>query len=126
MYGLKNIFSPININHIFQVTFKSNSVKVLCSVKPFSATTPININCNFGRLYSSQCRYFTESKILSTTNNVGIGQSKKRPIRKKWTDEMITGQKGKFNVMAFASAEEYNLEGLVTGLLKQDLYEPKR
>lgn len=123
MYGLKNIFSPVNINHIFQVTFKSNSVKVLCSVNPFAAITPVNYN--FGRFCSSQSRKFTESKILSTDNVGGI-QSKKRPTRKKWTDEMITGQKGKFNVMAFASAEEYNLEGLVTGLMKQDLYEPKR
>lgn len=30
-----------------------------------------------------------------------------------------------FNVVAFATSEEYNLESLVEGLQQQDLYEPQ-
>lgn len=101
------------------MTFNSNAVKIVYSIKP-----SFPLNYNHGQFCSIQFRNFTKSRVLS--DNLSGMQSKKRPTRKKWTDEMITGQKGKFNVMAFASAEEYNLEGLVTGLLKQDLYEPKR
>lgn len=57
-----------------------------------------------------------------SVENLSKLATKKRPQRKKWTEEEV----GKYNVVAYATAEEYNLEGLVAGLIKQDLYEPKR
>lgn len=49
---------------------------------------------------------------------------KKRPLRKKRFDEQ--GREGKFNVFAYATADEYDLESLHTALTKQDLYETKK
>lgn len=119
MFNLKNMILHIPVNNILKATFKSNSVKVFCAqLKPHFASQNV-----FNRSFASQTRNFTESQILGVdTLNAG----KKRTTRKKWTDDLIVGEKGKFNVIAFASAEEYNLEGLVAGLMKQDLYEPKR
>lgn len=49
---------------------------------------------------------------------------KKRPARKKRLHEQ--GKEGKFNVFAYATADEYDLESLHTALTKQDLYETKK
>lgn len=49
---------------------------------------------------------------------------KKRPSRKKRLDELQAD--GRFNVYAYATAEEYDLESLHTALTKQDLYETKK
>lgn len=47
-------------------------------------------------------------------------QIKKRSVRKKRTDDGPAD--GKFNVFAYATAEEYDLEKLHTAITKQDLY----
>lgn len=49
---------------------------------------------------------------------------KKRPLRKKRLDDQA--REGKFNVFAYATADEYDLESLHTALTKQDLYETKK
>lgn len=49
---------------------------------------------------------------------------KKRPLRKKRFEEQIID--GQFNVFAFATADEYDLESLHTALTKQDLYETRK
>lgn len=49
---------------------------------------------------------------------------KKRPMRKKRLDDQA--KEGKFNVFAYATADEYDLESLHTALTKQDLYETKK
>lgn len=51
-------------------------------------------------------------------------QIKKRPLRKKRLDEGHTD--GKYNVFAYATAEEYDLEKLHTAITKQDLYETRK
>lgn len=55
------------------------------------------------------------------------GPKKRLGIRKKRTDqqEKLT-ESGYSTVMAFATAEEYDLEKLLAALKTQDLYEPKR
>lgn len=63
------------------------------------------------------------SKLRGQDSN--LVPAKKRP-RKKWTDKLDNTEDGLFNVMAFATAEEYDLEKLVSGLLKEDLYELKK
>lgn len=67
------------------------------------------------------------SKINGNRNAVTSSsalQIKKRLLRKKRSeDEQI---EGKFNVFAYATAEEYDLEALHTSLTKQDLYETRK
>lgn len=49
---------------------------------------------------------------------------KKRPLRKKRHDDKVLD--GTFGVLAYATADEYNLESLHTALTKQDLYETRK
>lgn len=51
-------------------------------------------------------------------------QIKKRLVRKKRAEDGHT--EGKFNVFAYATAEEYDLEKLHTAITKQDLYETRK
>lgn len=64
------------------------------------------------------------SRFLASSphENITSIQVKKRPLRKKKTE---LSSPGVFNVVAFATSEEYNLESLVEGLQQQDLYEPQ-
>lgn len=101
-------FKNPSINPVFSCLFIQN-----CNNSVFKQITSHHRNWCTGS--GSGIRSYS---IGNTTKLV----TKKRPQRKKWTEEEV----GKFNVVAFATAEEYNLEGLVAGLVKQDLYEPKR
>lgn len=49
---------------------------------------------------------------------------KKRPLRKKRPDDQVSD--GNFGVLAYATADEYDLESLHTALTKQDLYETRK
>ncbi|CAH1102245.1 unnamed protein product [Psylliodes chrysocephalus] len=99
--------------------------------------------CLFGILRSNkQCQLFQITRNFS--NNVASSafqnvpklsnihdtissiQLKKRVIRKKKALEEDEKEPGKYNVFAFATAEEYNLEKLFDGLKNQNLYEAKR
>lgn len=51
-------------------------------------------------------------------------QIKKRPVRKKRTDEQDA--QGNFTVSAFATSDEYDLERLKRSLIEQNLYEPTK
>lgn len=51
-------------------------------------------------------------------------QIKKRSVRKKRMEDGT--RMGKFNVFAYATAEEYDLEKLHTAITKQDLYETRK
>lgn len=62
------------------------------------------------------------SNIHDTISSINL---KKRIVRKKRTIEDEISIPGTYNVVAFATAEEYNLENLIKGLQHQDLYEPK-
>lgn len=64
-------------------------------------------------------------RAFATNNhdNITSIQIKKRPIRKKKTLEVE--RTGLYNVVAFATCEEYDLDELMKGLKAQDLYEPK-
>lgn len=78
---------------------------------------------------SSLSRYTCRLIHLSARNNNSIRTDstlvvKKRPLRKKRFDDLATD--GRFNVFAYATAEEYDLESLHTALTKQDLYETRK
>lgn len=60
--------------------------------------------------------------IHDTISSINV---KKRVVRKKKTLEDEVPKPGIYNVVAFATAEEYNLENLIKGLKVQDLYEPR-
>ncbi|VEN38833.1 unnamed protein product [Callosobruchus maculatus] len=63
---------------------------------------------------------------LSTHDTISSIQIKKRPVRKKKTmEEEEERLPGIYNVVAYSTAEEYNLNSLIKGLNEQDLYEPK-
>jgi required for meiotic nuclear division protein 1 len=66
----------------------------------------------------------SSSQINAIQENITALQMKKRPRKKRLgeTEELD----GNFNVTAFATAEEYDLEKLFVGLKLQNLYEPKK
>lgn len=89
-------------------------------------------------LFSSLARLpktsnFVQNVRFHSTNDASNGaqssfsmfQMKKRPIRKKKPQEDDEQIPGVFTVMAYSSAEEYDLERVMSGLRDQDLYEPK-
>lgn len=59
--------------------------------------------------------------IIRTNSSLVV---KKRPLRKKRQDDKASD--GTFGVLAYATADEYNLESLHTALTKQDLYETRK
>ncbi|XP_050292817.1 required for meiotic nuclear division protein 1 homolog [Anthonomus grandis grandis] len=63
------------------------------------------------------------SSIASPHESITSIPVKKRVQRKKKSLEDEVSAPGVFNVVAFATSEEYDLEGLRQGLKKQDLYE---
>lgn len=69
------------------------------------------------RCLHSSCR---NSNSIRSNSAVVV---KKRPVRKKRFEERFDGQ---FNVFAYATADEYELESLHTALTKQDLYETRK
>lgn len=79
-------------------------------------------NSNIIRQFSKSSTHpnaYIQEKISSL-------QIKKRPARKKRVlEEDDTKPPGQYDVVAFATAEEYKLEELIKGLKRQDLYEPK-
>ena len=59
-------------------------------------------------------------------DNISALHLKKRLIRKKKIlDDELVRPPGLYDVVAFATAEEYDLERLIKGLKENDLYEPK-
>lgn len=76
----------------------------------------------------SQC-YLNKVRFYSTNGSVNgaitMLQMKKRPIRKKKLQDEDEKAPGSYTVIAYSSAEEYDLERVLFGLRAQDLYEPK-
>jgi hypothetical protein len=62
----------------------------------------------------------------SSSSSDNLMAPKKRSVRKKRFDQLDDSPTEGFNVIAFATAEEYDLEKLIVGLKVQDLYEPKK
>lgn len=65
-----------------------------------------------------------KSELATATTTEKVTALKKRPAKKKQSDSVAAaGQKGYFPVVAYATAEEYDLERLRASLIKQDLYD---
>lgn len=97
-----------------------------------SATHNINILFNSNSLlkkpigFISCNRFVSQTTVQGIQDNISSLQLKKRTGRKKRTIEEETSRPpGLYDIVAFSTAEEYNLEPLVQGLKQQNLYEPK-
>lgn len=90
----------------------------------------------FSRNFSNDFNKKLQSLIPRTTSAVSVQRDiheiasapKKRPgLRKKRSEHQEKmAQNGYFSVIAYATAEEYDLEKLKAALVEQDLYQPKK
>lgn len=86
------------------------------TIQPLSSS--LRINAAPIRTLHSSINF--SSKLAGTALQI-----KKRPSRKKVVKPQENTE-GFYNVVAYATAEEYDLEGLHTALTKQDLYQTKK
>lgn len=99
------------------------------SSSPFSRTS-INAHLVSHNRYchsessSSQQIHLSPNENNIVRSNFTSLTVKKRPVRKKRIENAKID--GRFNIFAYGTAEEYDLEALHTALTKQDLYETKK
>lgn len=99
--------------------------KKTCSIRNFHIQLCASRLLNMKHLKSTSIKEF---KLMSTMHDEMVSlQLKKRQQRKKRVakDEDFKAE-GFYNVTAFATAEEYDLENLLDGLQQQDLYAPQK
>lgn len=82
-------------------------------------------NFNNSKFFTTSIVFNKESRGKGFHDQISSLQLKKRLIRKKKSVDDGISVPGLFNVSAFTTAEEYDLEQLMKGLEKQDLYESK-
>ncbi|XP_055854668.1 required for meiotic nuclear division protein 1 homolog [Episyrphus balteatus] len=85
---------------------------------------------------ANKSTYLNNKQVLSIPKNLQLCrrvhensvplQIKKRITRKKRNEEEDIAAQGFFNVTAFSTAEQYDLESLVVGLEEQNLYAAKK
>lgn len=101
-------------------------IQIPCAItclRHLSHQQPISINNRAHNQNFHQNRNFSSSLIRwEPQSNLNALQLKKRLTRKKRIDELDT--KG-YNVTAYATAEEYDLERLLSNLVKENLYQRK-
>lgn len=123
-----------NIRHFKFITVNSirNKVNQLCTYSNVPKTSLfvdiLNQNAWKNSKLNVSLSCSTLQNILKATgthDTISSINLKKRPVRKKKSLEDEISKPGIYNVIAFATAEAYNLENLVKGLEKQNLYEPK-
>ncbi|XP_022907227.1 required for meiotic nuclear division protein 1 homolog [Onthophagus taurus] len=103
------------------VLFKTNPI---IDLKPF---TIINTTVLY-RPNSTLIPKVKPQLVQGIQDKISSLQLKKRPARKKRTleeEDLKIKTPGFFDVTAFSTADEYNLEKLLSGLKQEDLYEPK-
>lgn len=102
------LFSNVFKNNLLTQIFRQHRLQEL--ITNFSASSRFSQNVSV-----------KSTGIHDTISSINV---KKRVVRKKKTLEDEVPKPGIYNVIAFATAEEYNLENLIRGLKEQDLYEP--
>lgn len=114
----------INTNRLpVRTPFSHITDKNVLQSKWFSRNTPSDFIMKLQRLIPR-----SPSAIQTQRDIHDISSLKKRPgFRKKRSEHQEKMAKdGYFNVVAYATAEEYDLEKLLTALKTQDLYAPKK
>lgn len=116
---------------------KQNVVNRICVRTPQNITQKYSSILKFGQLSRNSSSDITKrfksllprtSTVLQRDQHDSSVPSKKRiGLRKRRSEhhEKLTDS-GYFSVMAFATAEEYDLEKLLAALKDQNLYEPQR
>lgn len=102
---------------------RKTATNLFNTAKRYISIKPNNNFCNI-----TQCNLNNKFKFYSTNGvqtSLSMLQMKKRPIRKKKPYEDDEKIPGSYTVMAYSSADEYDLEKVIKGLREQDLYEPK-
>lgn len=108
--------------------FAINCVQSIAHIQ-VSCAVPFLRQLSQHRSIAKNNRIYIQARNISSSSvrcdlqaNINALQIKKRPIRKKRNDKLdIQG----YNVTAYATAEEYDLERLLSNIVKQDLYERK-
>ncbi|XP_066144497.1 required for meiotic nuclear division protein 1 homolog isoform X1 [Euwallacea fornicatus] len=111
----------LNLSNKSIQTLMAKPNLIFQAFKNFSNKTSQNFNLKPTTGPSLLSRFATNSPHESITSI----QLKKRPARKKKAFEDEVSTPGVFNVVAFATSEELNIESLISGLKKQDLYDPQ-
>ncbi|KAF7278699.1 required for meiotic nuclear division protein 1 homolog [Rhynchophorus ferrugineus] len=110
-----NTITPILNKSTFLCGLRKNLSTSFCKTN----ITRIELTKRLSRLNVLFPKYIGSN----THDTISSIQLKKRLIRKKKTLEEDALTPGVFPVVAFATAEEYNLENLKIGLKQQDLYD---
>lgn len=111
--GLIKQLNQPQLRHFYSTEISVNRSK--CSLLLNQVRSPIRL---FRPLFSTGIE---QNDFRSNSTALVI---KKRPLRKKRFEEKTS--EGIFSVIAYATAEEYDLEALHTALTKQDLYETRK
>lgn len=118
------------LNQAVNILKTHNSAKYFLSVRQYTLTSFIKNQPLLTTSIKFQtpviCRTFLQTKSQGIQDNISSLQLKKRAARKKRTlDDEVQRTPGQYDVVAFATAEEYNLESLIEGLKAQNLYDPE-
>lgn len=109
-----------------KVNLFCTNVHVPNNSRIFSIPKPhVFFNTKFNISWSAVTLQNVSLKKTGIHDTISSINLKKRPVRKKKSLEDEVAQPGIYNVIAFATAEEYDIEKLINGLKQQDLYEPK-
>ncbi|XP_074100418.1 uncharacterized protein LOC141528321 [Cotesia typhae] len=119
-----------------------NHSKVSHDIRSYSSIANLKYKFNFNnyfylkilsnnfidREYSTKKRNISNISFKSHGSNILGVPLKKRPVRKRKLifDDGVIPPTGFWNIKALATAEEYDLEGLMKELVIQDLYTPKK
>ncbi|XP_057340723.1 uncharacterized protein LOC130677850 [Microplitis mediator] len=86
--------------------------------------------CNYfiERRFSNKKKDFSNISFKSHSSNILSVPLKKRPVRKRKLvfDDGVIPPPGFWSIKALATADEYDLDGLLKELVVQDLYTPKK
>ncbi|KAG1678727.1 Required for meiotic nuclear division protein 1 [Nymphon striatum] len=83
----------------------------------------IGCSHNFTNSYNTSAKLLIEEKTSGILTKISALHAK-RPARKKIAGTQDEEQTGFLSVVAYSTAEEYDLEGLNASLFKQGLYQP--
>ncbi|XP_051160026.1 required for meiotic nuclear division protein 1 homolog [Leptopilina boulardi] len=120
---------PINLNSFYNV-----GITLLQTQRNFITVTSqffTNSKLEKQSIFFNNAKYCTQKKdshLKPVKEIISPLQIKKRPLKKKksYNDEEDIPVPGFWKVKALATAEEYNLEALMEGLKRQDLYIPQK
>lgn len=123
----RNLFKDGAVNRIVSVKTPQNITQKYSSVLKLNQLSR-NSSTDISKRFKSFLPKVSANQLPSRDNNETGTSSKKRiGMRKRRSEHHEKLQdNGYYSVMAFATAEEYDLEKLLVALKEQNLYEPKK